>query len=33
MYDGDWKDNKAHGKGSYTHADGAKYIGDWKDDK
>lgn len=23
----------AHGKGSYTHADGAKYDGDWIADK
>jgi hypothetical protein len=24
---------KAHGKGTYFHSDGAKYVGDWKDDK
>ena len=25
--------DKAHGKGTYYHSDGAKYYGDWKDDK
>jgi len=25
--------DKAHGNGKYSHADGAEYIGDWVDDK
>ena len=29
-YDGDWKDNKRHGKGTFTWADGSKYVGEWK---
>jgi len=29
-YDGDWKDNKRHGKGTITWADGSKYVGEWK---
>lgn len=29
---GEWKDDKANGFGSYTHANGAKYEGFWKDD-
>ncbi len=30
---GDWKDDKAHGKGSYNHTDGAYYEGLWFEDK
>ncbi len=30
---GEWKDGKRHGQGTYTWADGKKYIGEWKDDK
>jgi len=30
---GDWLDDKAHGYGTYTHTDGAKYEGYWKEDK
>ncbi len=26
-------DDKAHGRGIYTHMDGAQYEGDWKEDK
>ena len=26
-------DDKAHGKGGYKHANGAKYVGDWVNDK
>jgi len=25
--------DKAHGRGFYEHVDGAKYIGDWKEDR
>ena len=32
-YEGEWKDDKAHGTGRYTHANGATYEGEWKDDK
>jgi len=33
IYEGEWRDDKANGKGNYMHANGAKYQGDWKDDK
>jgi len=33
VYEGEWKDDKAHRKGVYTHMDGAKYDGDWHEDK
>lgn len=33
MYEGEWKDDKAHGYGVYTHLDGAKYEGNWVEDK
>ena len=33
MYEGEWKSDKAHGKGKYTHMDGAVYEGDWLEDK
>ena len=32
-FSGEWKDDKAHGKGFYHHTDGAKYEGDWNEDK
>ena len=32
VYEGDWKDGKRHGKGTYKYADGRVYEGDWKDD-
>ena len=28
---GRFKDDKEHGKGTYTYADGRKYAGQWKD--
>ena len=31
-YDGDTKEGKRHGKGTYTYSNGQKYYGDWKDD-
>jgi hypothetical protein len=33
MYQGEWKDDKKHGKGKYTYASGNVYEGEWKDDK
>jgi hypothetical protein len=33
VYEGEWKEDKAHGKGKYIHMDGAEYDGDWIDDK
>jgi hypothetical protein len=33
VYEGEWKEDKAHGKGKYIHMDGAEYNGDWIDDK
>lgn len=31
-YDGFWMNNKKHGQGTYTSADGGKYEGSWVDD-
>ena len=28
---GQWEDDKRHGQGTYTCADGTKYDGEWKD--
>lgn len=33
VYEGEWKEDKAHGFGVYYYADGAKYEGEWRDDK
>ena len=33
IYNGEWKKDKAHGKGTYTSQSGAKYIGRWKKGK
>ena len=33
VYDGYWKDDKAHGRGIYSHLDGARYEGSWCEDK
>lgn len=30
-YEGEWKNNKIHGQGSYTYANGKKYSGEYKD--
>jgi len=32
-YEGEWSQNRAHGKGKFWHADGDIYEGDWRDDK
>ena len=31
-YEGEWKRDKAHGVGKYTHSNGATYEGDWRND-
>ena len=28
---GQWKDDRQHGQGTYTSADGDTYVGQWKD--
>jgi hypothetical protein len=28
-----WLNDKAHGQGTYKHANGATYIGEWFEDK
>jgi hypothetical protein len=33
IYEGYWKNNKAHGKGKFIHIDGDIYDGDWVNDK
>ena len=34
LYDGQWKENKMHGKGTLCYASGkAAYSGDWFEDK
>lgn len=33
QYIGDWKLNKAHGKGRFTHTEGDVYEGEWAYDK
>lgn len=30
--EGDWVDDKANGHGTYTHINGANYVGQWKED-
>ena len=32
-YVGDYKDNKQHGQGTYTYANGDVHVGEFKDDK
>ena len=32
-YDGEWNDDKAHGRGTLTWADGRRYHGEWSEDK
>jgi len=33
VYEGDWEDDKANGKGIYHHKNGAVFEGYWKKDK
>ena len=33
IYEGEWIDDKANGKGIYIHAQGGKYEGEWREDK
>jgi hypothetical protein len=33
QYIGEFKDDKRHGQGTYTWAEGSQYIGEWKDNK
>ena len=32
-YEGEWLQNKAHGKGKFFHVDGDVFDGQWLDDK
>ncbi len=32
-YVGEWKDNKMHGKGTFTFAGGKVYVGEFANDK
>ena len=32
-YEGYWIEDKAEGKGTYTHYNGSRYSGYWLDDK
>ena len=31
-YEGEYKDGKRHGQGTFTHSDGGKYVGEWEND-
>lgn len=33
LQSGQWKDNRASGRGIFYHADGDKYEGEWRDSK
>ena len=33
MYIGEYKDDRQHGQGTFTFSDGAKYVGEWKNDE
>ena len=33
MYEGEFKDGKYDGQGTYTWSDGRKYVGEWLDGK
>ena len=32
IYQGEFKDGKANGKGTFVGSDGTMYVGEWKDD-
>ena len=32
MYEGEWKDDKKHGQGTYTFPDGGKLVGEFRED-
>ena len=32
MYEGQWRDDKAHGNGVFVDANNAMYTGEWVDD-
>ena len=32
VYEGEWRDDRACGKGKLVHANGDVYDGDWRDD-
>lgn len=32
-YEGEWKNNKANGRGKFWHVDGDYFEGEWRDDK
>ena len=32
-YDGDYKDDKKHGRGKFTYKDGGTYDGQWENGK
>lgn len=33
IYEGNWKDDKVHGRGTLTYCRGDRYIGDWHEAK
>jgi len=33
LFEGEWKDNKRHGKGHIEYVSGDTYTGDWMNDK
>ena len=30
IYEGEWKNDLFHGKGTYTYPDGENYVGEWE---
>jgi len=32
IYEGQWLNDKRHGKGSFIFEDGTSYVGEWRDD-